>query len=70
VLLDLNLPDSAGLTTFLRVQPKAPHIPVVVITDLADDDLGRNAVDRGALDCLVRDQVTTQLLDKVLRYAT
>jgi len=70
VLLDLNLPDSAGLTTFLRVQPKAPQIPVVIITDLADDDLGRNAVDRGALDCLVRDQVTTQLLDKVLRYAT
>ena len=32
VLLDLNLPDSLGLTTFLRVQPKAPQIPVVVIT--------------------------------------
>ena len=43
---------------------------MVIITDLADDDLGRNAVDRGALDCLVKDQVTTQLLDKVLRYAT
>jgi diguanylate cyclase (GGDEF)-like protein/PAS domain S-box-containing protein len=70
VLLDLDLPDSVGLTTFLRVQPKAPQIPVVVITDLADDDLGRNAVDRGALDCLVRNQITTQLLDKVLRYAT
>ena len=70
ILLDLNLPDSLGLTTFLRVQPKAPQIPVVVITDPTDDDLGRNAVDRGALDYLVKDQVTTQLLDKVLRYAT
>ena len=54
VLLDLNLPDSLGLTTFLRVQPKAPQIPVVVITDPTDDDLGRNAVDRGALDYLVQ----------------
>jgi len=70
VLLDLNLPDSLGLTTFLRVQPKAPQIPVVVLTNPTDDDLGRNAVDRGALDYLVKDQVTTQLLDKVLRYAT
>jgi len=70
VLLDLNLPDSLGLTTFLRVQPKAPQIPVVVIIESTDDDLGRNAVDRGALDYLVKDQVTTQLLDKVLRYAT
>jgi diguanylate cyclase (GGDEF)-like protein/PAS domain S-box-containing protein len=70
VLLDLNLPDSLGLTTFLRVQPKAPQIPVVVLVDATDDDLGREAVDRGALDYLIKDQVSTQLLDKVLRYAT
>ncbi len=70
VLLDLNLPDSLGLTTFLRVQPKAPQIPVVVVVDSPDEDLGREAVDRGALDFLVKDQVSAQLLDKVLRYAT
>jgi len=70
VLLDLNLPDSLGLTTFLRVQPKAPQIPIVVLVEATDDDLGREAVDRGALDYLVKDQVSVQLLDKVLRYAT
>ncbi len=70
VLLDLNLPDSIGLTTFLRVQPKAPQIPVVVLVEAKDEDLGREAVDRGALDFLVKDQVSAQLLDKVLRYAT
>jgi diguanylate cyclase (GGDEF)-like protein/PAS domain S-box-containing protein len=70
VLLDLNLPDSLGLTTFLRVQPKAPQVPIVVLADPTDEDLGREAVDRGALDFLVKDQVSAQLLDKVLRYAT
>ncbi len=70
ILLDLNLPDSLGVTTFLRVQPKAPQIPIVVLVDATDDDLGREAVDRGALDYLVKDQVSVQLLDKVLRYAT
>ena len=70
LLLDLELPDSTGLTTFLRVQPKAPHVPIVVAVDANAEDLGREAVGRGALDFLVRDEVTAQILDKVLRYAT
>ncbi len=70
ILLDLNLPDSLGLTTFLRVQPKAPQVPVVIVVEPSDEDLGREAVERGALDFLVKEQVSAQLLDKVLRYAT
>ena len=53
ILLDLNLPDSLGLTTFLRVQPKAPQVPVVIVVEPSDEDLGREAVERGALDFLV-----------------
>jgi diguanylate cyclase (GGDEF)-like protein/PAS domain S-box-containing protein len=70
LLLDLFLPDSVGVTTFLRLQPKATSIPIVVLVAVHDEDLGRQAVDRGALDYLVRGQVTAQLVDKVLRYAT
>ena len=32
-MLALNLSDSTGLTTFLRLQPKATHVPIVVIVD-------------------------------------
>jgi diguanylate cyclase (GGDEF)-like protein/PAS domain S-box-containing protein len=70
VLLDLNLPDSLGVTTLLRLQPKATSIPIVVLVAEEEEDLGRQAVDRGALDYLIRGQVTAQLVDKVLRYAT
>ncbi len=70
LLLDLELPDSAGLTTFLRVQPKAPQVPIVVVVDAAGEDVGREAVGRGALDYLVKDDLTAQMVDKVLRYAT
>jgi diguanylate cyclase (GGDEF)-like protein/PAS domain S-box-containing protein len=70
VLLDLNLPDSSGLTTFLRLQPKATSLPVVVLVAESDEDAGREAVDRGALDFLVKDQLSARLLEKVLRYAT
>jgi diguanylate cyclase (GGDEF)-like protein/PAS domain S-box-containing protein len=70
VLLDLNLPDSLGVTTFLRLQPKATSIPIVVLVAEQDEDLGKQTVDRGALDYLVRGHVTAQLVDKVMRYAT
>jgi diguanylate cyclase (GGDEF)-like protein/PAS domain S-box-containing protein len=70
ILLDLNLPDSLGVTTFLRLQPKATSIPIVALVAEQDEDLGKQAVDRGALDYLIRGQVNAQLVDKVLRYAT
>jgi diguanylate cyclase (GGDEF)-like protein/PAS domain S-box-containing protein len=70
VLLDLNLPDSLGVTTFLRLQPKATNIPIVLLVAPHEEELGRQAVERGALDFLVKGEITAQLVDKVLRYAT
>jgi len=70
ILLDLELPESLGLTTFLRLQPKVTSLPVVVLVAEFEEDLGRQAVDRGALDFLVLGEVSAQLVDKVLRYAT
>lgn len=70
ILLDLNLPDSLGLTTFLRLQPKAGLQPIIVLVGQADEDVGAEAVERGALDFLVKQQIVSTLLDKALRYAT
>ncbi|HEX6572055.1 MAG TPA: PAS domain S-box protein, partial [Steroidobacteraceae bacterium] len=70
IVLDLNLPDSAGLTTLLRVQPKATHVPIVVLVSQQSDETGTEAVQRGALDFLVREQLTTPMVERVLRYAT
>ena len=70
VLLDLNLPDSAGLTTFLRFQPKATEVPIVVLVGEAEEETGGEAVNRGALDFLVREHLSTQIVERVMRYAT
>jgi diguanylate cyclase (GGDEF)-like protein/PAS domain S-box-containing protein len=70
VLLDLDLPDSAGIATFLRLQPKLASIPVVVLIGAQKDDLGKQAVERGALDYVLKAEVTARMVDKVLRYAT
>ena len=54
VLLDMGLPDSNGLVTVDRVCEVCPHIPVVVLTGLADEEIGVEAIKRGASDYLVK----------------
>ena len=68
ILLDLGLPDSEGLDTFLRVNARAPHVPIVVLTGSEDDTLALQAVREGAQDYLVKG-VASSLLLRSLRYA-
>lgn len=68
-LVDLTLPDSAGLDTFLRLRAAAPDLPVVVITGLSDDSIAAEAVRRGAQDFLVKGAVDGPLLMRSLQYA-
>src|SRR5262249_45467525 len=69
VLLDLGLPDSDGLDTFLELRRHAPALPVVVLTGLADETLGARAVQEGAQDYLVKGQVEGRVLARAVRYA-
>ena len=56
VLLDLGLPDSRGLETFVRAYAHAPQVPFVVLTGLDDETLALTAVRKGAQDYLVKGQ--------------
>jgi phosphoserine phosphatase RsbU/P len=69
VLLDLSLPDSRGLETFLRLHGELPGVPVVVLTALNDELLALRAVQEGAEDYLVKGYVNSNLLARSLRYA-
>jgi DNA-binding response OmpR family regulator len=69
ILLDLGLPESQGLQTLEQVMAAAANLPIVVLTGLADEDLGIKAVQKGAQDYLVKGQVTMDLLVRSLRYA-
>jgi glutamate dehydrogenase (NAD(P)+) len=69
VLLDLVLPDSQGLETFVRFRTEAPGIPVIVQTGLQDLHLAAKAVESGAEDFLVKDQIRGSVLNRTIRYA-
>ncbi|OLF10311.1 serine/threonine protein phosphatase [Actinophytocola xinjiangensis] len=69
VLLDLGLPDTHELNGLRWLQENAPQIAVVVLTGLADEHLGEEAVRVGAQDYLVKGQVDGKGLARVIRYA-
>jgi serine phosphatase RsbU (regulator of sigma subunit) len=69
VLLDLGLPDSQGLDGLQWLLQQEPDAAVVVLTGLADEYLGAEAVRAGAQDYLVKGDVTGKMLDRVIRYA-
>ncbi|MBI1840712.1 MAG: response regulator [Verrucomicrobia bacterium] len=68
ILLDLNLPDSAGLATFERFHRAAPQIPIVIMTGVDDPTLGQHAVASGAKDVLVKGQIEPSLLARVIQH--
>ena len=69
VLLDLSLPDSQGIDTFVQVQPHAPDIPVVVLTGNIDEEISSQAMRAGAQDYLVKGEIDGRLLARSIRYA-
>lgn len=69
LLLDLNLPDSRDLDTLKTARLRIPEIPIVVMTDLADELLARKALMEGAQDYLVKGSMDGILLVRSIRYA-
>ncbi len=69
VLLDLNLPDSEGLATLETVHEETGGTPIVVLTGVRDQQVGVKAIQRGAQDFLVKDEVTSELLVRTIHHA-
>ncbi len=69
VLLDLRLPDSNGIDTFVKIHCQAPSLPVIPLTGMDDEELAVTVVRAGAQDYLVKGEVDTNLLSSAIRYA-
>jgi len=69
VLLDLMLPDSEGLNSFLSVHKAFPSVPVIILTSVDDDDLAAQSIAWGAQDYLTKGSFDRELLVKSICYA-
>lgn len=66
VLLDLGLPDSAGLETLARARAQDPNVPIIVITGLTERDAAVAALDQGAQDFIAKERMDVHLLTRAI----
>jgi len=69
IFLDLFLPDSTGLESFLDLVKINQHTPVVIYSGLKDTEISLNAIAAGAQDFLIKGDYTIPLLEKTIRYS-
>jgi DNA-binding response OmpR family regulator len=68
-ILDLHLPDSVGLSTFLSFQEGCPNIPVIIMSGAKDLELSLSAIQKGAQDYIHKGEPSVAAITRTLRYA-
>ena len=69
VLLDLSLPDSAGINSIERINAAAPHMPIVVLSGFTDERVATDALGHGAQDYLLKGRTDAWTVARAIRYA-
>jgi diguanylate cyclase (GGDEF)-like protein len=68
-LVDLSLPDAAGLDAVVQMRAAAPDQPIVVVTGVDDQSVGIEAVRLGAQDYLVKGRFSGDSLVRSILYS-
>lgn len=69
VISDLSLPDARGFDAVTRICAAAPGVPLLVLSGLADEDLGQLVIQLGAQDFLIKGTINSENLLRALRHA-
>jgi sigma-B regulation protein RsbU (phosphoserine phosphatase) len=69
VILDMHLPDSAGLETFQSVYAAAREVPIAILSSDDSVELAINCVKAGAQDYLIKGDDDAYKLIRSLRFA-
>ncbi len=71
ILLDIMMPKMSGMEALekLKLDEQTKNIPVVMLTNLGDEEIMQKSLQSGATDFLVKAHVTPQnLCEKVATY--
>ncbi len=66
VLLDLSLPEARNLSALDELRRVAPKVAIMILARAADQALARRAVERGANDSVVTDQIDSRSLVQLI----
>ncbi len=70
ILLDLTLPDSAGLSTIQKTLSACSHLPIVILTSYRDDDLAVRALSMGVQGWIDKvDMAAPGVMSRAIRFS-
>ena len=69
ILTDLSLQESTGLDTVRQLRPLAGELPIIVLTSLDDVCLGKDLLDNGAQDYLVKGDLNGRAMVRAVQHA-
>jgi sigma-B regulation protein RsbU (phosphoserine phosphatase) len=69
VILDLNLPDCEGLSTFRAIHREAPKVPIVIVSGEFDESTAVSAMREGAQDYIVKGSQKGNPLTRAIRFS-
>jgi len=68
-LLDLRLGEADGLALLQEASLAGCRMPVIVLTGYGDREVDARALEAGAVDFLAKEELSSALLDRSIRYA-
>ena len=68
-IIDLSLPDSFGLDTYVSFHKEHPSIPTIIMTGVKDHDMAFEAVQKGAQDYLFKGEPSSTAIIRTILYA-
>ena len=69
ILLDMELSDSSGIDTFVKIHSKSQHTPVLVIIEPLEEKTAVDAIKNGADDYLIKGKIFRDVLERSIYYA-
>jgi two-component system sensor histidine kinase UhpB len=69
VFLDLSLPDSYGVDSYMGLQSYSQQVPIILLTGLKDTEIAPQALVMGAQDYLIKGEFDEKLLGRAIRYS-
>jgi PAS domain S-box-containing protein len=68
ILLDLNILDSNGVSTYDAINELFPEASVIVLSGMDDESVALEIVSKGGQDYLLKSDVNPQILDRSIKY--
>ncbi len=69
ILLDLTLPDSIGLDTFISLHSRVFETPIIVLTGIEDETIALATLKLGAQDFLIKGKIDAKILYRSINYS-